>query len=498
VTLQVELVGTGSGHVASSPSGLDCPGTCAMSVPAGTVVTLTGTAAADSHFEGWGGGCSGLSCSLTASGTTGTIFANFSSRAANPTQRTLSVTVTGTGTVTSTPPGISCPGACSAPFDDGTNVALTATPSGDATLTWSGACTGSDGCTVALAADASVTATFSPPAADVCAGLVPTLPEPMTYHPDTTGPRLQCSNANSDGAGNPFVVAQAIGSLVTDIFDGSPAALTAVPNVTPAVPLVQGFAAFVNDALTSFGPDGKQGTGTAVPPGPGAIGQAVNGGSIVVSSGCAAGTPPGTAVDWQIRRFDDAAAPVGTPASLAAQECSEPTVLADAQNAIFLSYETPAGVSGIPAGHFVGRWLDANGKALTDWFDLGSSQSEMVKLSVRPLIGGGVALRYNGKWTSMVPSGKAEVDAGPAFEDGKVVRIVEGGKAYLTIPDVGTVGTLDVIAPNGKVCGTVAEAKVDLANTQNPEIFSVGKDGSLLELDLDNDCTLTSWPHALQ
>jgi hypothetical protein len=499
VTLQVQLVGTGSGRVTSSPAGIDCPGTCAISVPVGTVVTLTGTAAASSHFEGWGGGCSGLSCALTASATTGTIFANFRSSAVNPIQHTLSVTVTGAGSVTSTPPGISCPGACSAPFDDGTSVALTATPSGGSTFVWSGACTGTQSCFVALGADAAVMAAFTPPA-DACVGLVRTLSDGVPAHPGTTGPAMQCSSADSDGAGNPFVVAQSATSLVTDIFNGSPSALTAVPDVTPAVPLARGFGTFSSTptAFTAIGPDGATVTSTLLPTGFVNIGQTVTGGSVVVASQCGNSTPAGAKVDWQIVRFDDAAVQVGATAIVAGQECASLTVLADAQNTIFISYETPAGVVGIPAGHFVGRWFDAKGAALTDWFDLGSSQSEVVKLLVRPLIGGGVGLRYNGKWTSMAPSGKAEVDPGPAFEDGKDVRIVEGGKAYLTIPDATTLGTLDILAPSGEVCGTVAEAKVNQASTQNPEVFSVGKDGTLLELQLANDCSLTYWPHLLQ
>jgi hypothetical protein len=77
VTIQVQLVGTGSGRVTSAPAGIDCPGTCGMTVPPGTVITMSQTAGTGSSFIGWGGGCSGLSCVLTASATTRAIFANF-------------------------------------------------------------------------------------------------------------------------------------------------------------------------------------------------------------------------------------------------------------------------------------------------------------------------------------------------------------------------------------------------------------------------------------
>lgn len=60
---------------------------------------------------------------------------------AGPTPVSVQVDVTGPGTVTSTPPGISCPGTCAAPFPPGTQVTLTAAPAGSAAQrAWSGAC----------------------------------------------------------------------------------------------------------------------------------------------------------------------------------------------------------------------------------------------------------------------------------------------------------------------------------------------------------------------
>src|ERR1700682_2817352 len=62
VLLTVHRVGEGDGRVVSSPAGIACPGICAMSVPAGTAVTLSSNATATSQFEEFGGGCSGLTC----------------------------------------------------------------------------------------------------------------------------------------------------------------------------------------------------------------------------------------------------------------------------------------------------------------------------------------------------------------------------------------------------------------------------------------------------
>ncbi|MFB3737963.1 MAG: choice-of-anchor L domain-containing protein [Candidatus Velamenicoccus archaeovorus] len=84
------------------------------------------------------------------------------------TTHTLSVEVTGTGqgSVTSDPAGISCPGIegpCSADFEEGTSVALTASAAeGSAFVGWGGDCEGQTGdiCTVTMDQDRSVTARF--------------------------------------------------------------------------------------------------------------------------------------------------------------------------------------------------------------------------------------------------------------------------------------------------------------------------------------------------
>ena len=57
--LTVNLNGTGSGRVTSDPSGVVCAPQCTAAFTAGTVVTLTATASADSLFGGWSGACVG-------------------------------------------------------------------------------------------------------------------------------------------------------------------------------------------------------------------------------------------------------------------------------------------------------------------------------------------------------------------------------------------------------------------------------------------------------
>lgn len=68
--VSVSASGTGAGAVTSSPSGLDCPGSCNEVFPAGSSVDLTATVDSASAFDGWSGACSGSGpmCSLTVNG----------------------------------------------------------------------------------------------------------------------------------------------------------------------------------------------------------------------------------------------------------------------------------------------------------------------------------------------------------------------------------------------------------------------------------------------
>jgi phospholipase C len=75
---------------------------------------------------------------------------------------TVSLAGNGQGAVTSSPAGINCGTTCSASFTSGTSVSLTAAPvAGSSFGGWSGACTGTGACSVALTTDSSVTATFT-------------------------------------------------------------------------------------------------------------------------------------------------------------------------------------------------------------------------------------------------------------------------------------------------------------------------------------------------
>jgi DNA-binding beta-propeller fold protein YncE len=131
--LEVTVSGTGSGQVVSAPSGISCSsGTCTHEFKEGRAITLTATSATHSKFTGWTG-C-GSEPSPTKCKVTMTAAKAVEARFAAIPQRTLELTVVGSGEVTSSPTGIACTAAsspCSEGFDSegtGSAVTLTAIP----------------------------------------------------------------------------------------------------------------------------------------------------------------------------------------------------------------------------------------------------------------------------------------------------------------------------------------------------------------------------------
>ena len=176
--LSVTLAGDGSGTVTSAPSGIQCGSDCTESYDSGTGVTLTAAPLGDAAFAGWSGACTGANrtCTLTVDGPT-SVTATFT---ADP---VLNVEKTGAGggTVISTPAGINCGNDCNQPYDEGTSVSLAAVPAADSTFGgWSGACSGTSGCTVNMNTSKSVTATFD---------LKPPVLLTVTIAPDGSGLR---------------------------------------------------------------------------------------------------------------------------------------------------------------------------------------------------------------------------------------------------------------------------------------------------------------------
>jgi uncharacterized repeat protein (TIGR02543 family) len=151
---------TGSGSVSSSPAGISCGVDCSEIYASGTSVTLTATPASGNTFSGWSGsGCAGTGTCTVSMSAARSVTATF---AATPTFA-LSVSVVGSGSVGSSPSGITCGSDCSETYASGTSITLTATPaSGYIFAGWGGACAGtSASCSVSMTVARSVTATFT-------------------------------------------------------------------------------------------------------------------------------------------------------------------------------------------------------------------------------------------------------------------------------------------------------------------------------------------------
>ena len=172
VKLQVKKTGDGQGTVSSKRSrfseAINCGSGngCAAIFEQGEAASLAANPSADSTFAGWktpGGACStGLNCRVEVTRAT-RLEASFK-RNQPPPAKTLTLTKAGlgTGTVSSSPAGISCGSTCTHAFAHGTGVTLTAFASARSSFAgWSGDCSGTALCTLTMSANRAVTAKFN-------------------------------------------------------------------------------------------------------------------------------------------------------------------------------------------------------------------------------------------------------------------------------------------------------------------------------------------------
>ncbi|MDQ5821317.1 MAG: hypothetical protein M3540_07755 [Actinomycetota bacterium] len=167
----VSVSNSGGGRVVSSPPGIDCGSDCSESFPSidnvdtYSPIDLTATAAPGYEFSGWGGACSGTGgCTIDPllPNEGQSVTATFT-LIPQPNYQ-VSVGRIGSGSVASSPAGISCPGSCSASFDTGSSVSLSATPAAGWSFGgWGGDCGGGGGCNLTINSPKSVTAIFNPP-----------------------------------------------------------------------------------------------------------------------------------------------------------------------------------------------------------------------------------------------------------------------------------------------------------------------------------------------
>ena len=457
---------TSGGTVTSADGSINCTSSCSQTEAAGAQVQLIATPAAGMQFTGWSGACSGTgSCNLTLLNGDVSVGAAFAAQALVTVE--VEVDGAGAGTVVSSPAGISCPGTCLMQAAPGTVVALTGTADTGSHFDGYGGntCHGTT-CNFTVSAAAKIFATFTiatAPPADSCAGLMPALPDPMTAAGGVAGPGMECGAATSDGNGIVYISAFADGAN----------------NITDVNP---------NNVQDSHVIDSVQNRGLNA-----------TGGSILLSITCT-----GTAGTFIFQRFDDANHV--TSQSSVSDACPATGngfffPMVDLMNNTLVVNPLGVATAEVPAGHLAARWFDASGNPLTGWFDAGAiDQTGPGTVIVRPLIGGGAALRSGDNWVATLPSGKATSAAAPAFfEKDKDAVIALGGKAYAMIPDPVIGGSLDIFAASdGKSCGTLASTRVNPLKGQNLTEFYVGKDGTLINTGGPNNCSATYYPHLLK
>jgi hypothetical protein len=163
-TLSVGVEGEGEGHVTSRPAGIDCPSVCSTRVQRGAKVRLHAAPTGDATFAGWSGGrCSGTGDCIVRVRERTSVTARFATGSGAPSTLTVVLAGEGGGIVTTDPGSIFCGRICSATFDAGRQIELTAAARKDSEFAgWSGGgCSGTDPCSVTLRASKTVTATFS-------------------------------------------------------------------------------------------------------------------------------------------------------------------------------------------------------------------------------------------------------------------------------------------------------------------------------------------------
>ena len=145
--------------ISGVPNWLDASATSGSLTTSATTVTFTVNATANSLPAGTYGPVTIAFTNTTNGQGNATLTATLT---VSPSSYTLAVRETGSGTVTSAPSGISCPAACSANYNAGTAVTLTAVPAGGWSFAgWSGACSGTGTCIVTMSSTQSASATFT-------------------------------------------------------------------------------------------------------------------------------------------------------------------------------------------------------------------------------------------------------------------------------------------------------------------------------------------------
>jgi hypothetical protein len=496
---------SGDGTVTSAPAGIDCGKACTATFTG--PVTLTATPATGSTFSGWDGACSGTGgCAVAMSGDA-SVRATFRGGPPPPSQSfMLKVTVQGSGSVTSSPPGMDCGSNCSSRFSAGTRVALTATAAaGSRFVEWSGGCSGAQDCSVTLRSDTEVHATFQPeppPPADACDGLMPTrLPQPVV----ATMPNSDCGGGTSDdGTGN-FALSYQIGPdpmypvwQFFTIKDGAVVRIgetvvggdetgTVVWSQPSGFTVYQVFGGSGASNLTFYTHEGQR---TSSSP----LTTAFMGGGY---ASAAAGLDPsgGIAATRNYRSGNDIVSEFARFSKTGTVETEWVPISKGASymGAVGIALSGHALVVENLLGRWHARWLDRDGSALSEWFEVSGTTIPGFHF----LMDGSLVMRsvVQHEYKLRFEDAKASASDLPEWLQQRSVNqfsVVRFGKGYASWGDAGPCrGKLEVLATSGKSCGCLEVPSLS-------RLASIGRDGSLLVPRQDKTCKYDLYPQLLK
>jgi hypothetical protein len=475
-TLTVRIVGSGGGSVRSPDSAVDCPASrCTVTAAAGTRYTLQAAAASGSHLSAWTGACSGTGACEVVLTQDQTVAASFDKD--GTTTHVLNVAVNGTGKVNSQPAGIDCGSACSASFNEGASVTLSATAAaGWAFAGWGGACSGTGGCTINLAGDTSVQATFAsppPPPPDECVDLRPAAPgaasQSHSRPVDTSTGNDFCAPGRSDGSGTlALLLSSTHGSQFLDFV--SPAGKLLATARGSSLELTDQLSGFIglnfagggswwltawdsagHETAHKYQSDGYRGNDIAQDPLGG-----------VVSSG-------GQSYDEQLNLRWSVAV---TASSVGVDRAGRSLFLFD-------------GTSRYGANSIAAQWVDHDGTAgaVFQWF---GPRPFDTGFFFESRVGDGLFVASGGRWAAQIDSLATSTTPAPAWLQARPntsLHMVHGGRGYAVLPAAADSATcsqsVEVIAPSGTSCGTASfSAGTGSCTTKS---ITIGYDGTVIQ-----------------